>query len=78
MTDKRPVRAQENKRRTLSEDDISSRRSTPQGPLVNSLGVRGAGAAAAAMRRTASSHDPDRAQSPDKGDKSAKPGQDRD
>jgi len=80
MTHKRPDGAAKNRRRTLTEADISSRRSTPKGPLVNSLGARGA-SASASVRGTASRREHDGAPPQDSGDKggnAVKPGQDRD
>ena len=68
MIDKRPDAAAKNQRRTLLEADISSRRSTPRHPLMNSLGV--GGAMASALVRGAVS--------PDAGGNAARPGQDRD
>lgn len=65
------------KRRTLSDADISSRRSTPRGLRTQSMGVSG-GEAARSLRRSAAHHDADGAARPETKGEAAGPGTDRD
>jgi hypothetical protein len=65
------------KRRTLSDADISSRRSTPRGLSAQSTGVSG-GDAARSLRRGAAHHDADGASRPEAKGEAARPGGDRD
>ena len=75
MTDERPDGAANGQRRTLSEADISSRRSSPRGLLVNLLGASGA-SASASVRASAPRADHDGVPSPAGNDTAAKPDQD--
>jgi hypothetical protein len=65
------------KRRTLSDADISSRRSRPRGLRAQSMGASG-GDAARSLRRGAAHHDADGAPRPEANGEAAKPGRDRD
>jgi hypothetical protein len=65
------------KRRTLSDADISSRRSTPRRPRAASIGVSG-GDAARSLRRGGAHHDADGAPRPQTKGEAARPGSDRD
>jgi hypothetical protein len=65
------------KRRTLSDADISSRRSPPRMLRAASMGVSGADAARS-LRGKASAHDADGAQRPETKGGAAGPGRDRD
>jgi len=65
------------KRRTLSDADISSSRSTPRGLRRESLSVAG-GEAARSLRRSAPTHDADGASRPERRSAGAGPAGDRD
>jgi len=65
------------KRRTLSDADISSRRSTPRALHAQSIGI-GGGEAAKSLRAGASAHDADGAPRPQTRGGAARPGADRD
>ena len=65
------------KRRTLSDADISSSRSRPRGLRAQSTGVSG-GDAARSLRRGTAAHDADGAPRPETKGEAARPGTDRD
>jgi hypothetical protein len=64
-------------RRTLSDADISSRRSTLRALRAQAIGVSG-GDAAKSLRRSAPAHDADGAPHPEAKDGAAAPTRDRD
>ena len=66
------------KRRTLSDADISSRRSTPRGLRVESLGVSGGDAAKSLRRVPSGARGPDGAPWPEGKGETPRPGGDRD
>jgi hypothetical protein len=75
MTNRHPGPNRQDEGRTLSDDDISSQRSKPRAPLVNSLGI--GGASAAPSRRAGSPQGSDSDAAPER-DRDAAPERDHD